>query len=534
MEPERKIEKLLRAYARKRRADAGDELKLHPVNRRLLQSEIARRTPSPGEGSLFSLIFAVFRQRLAFALCVVAIAVVGASMLLPTLSSAKKKAQSASAMNKLREIGMAVRQYARDNKDRLPVSLDQVTNALGTRQSLIDPATGRPFVYAGAGEKLDDLQSNVVLAYSLADKNGHAVLFADWRVETVADKPFAELTKQKSLELALADRSARERIVKTLPAAAPVASGTLALTPPSTENTEIALAREESNAGELGVSAAKRAEPANRQLELAESEAKKLEPVAMPAPIHAAAGPLGGVAQTTSVNGSISGKLAATENSDALARNRSFDRIKMQTTGQSGFATSQNLVQASVPMQQNLFKNSVASAQAAPVLQSFQVQQNGDAISVVDRDGSVYNGSVQPANATVRNEPPPAESAAAPAAPSPAEGKAAQAAGNEQQAAQNYFFRVAGTNRTLKQNVVFTGNVEPMPNTAANAPQLPPAGNFSLGGLRGGGGAGGQDNQPIAANQAPQSGLLSNARIVGTAVIDRTNQIEINAVPIVQ
>ena len=47
MEPERKIEKLLRAYAQKRRAAAGDPLKLHPATRRLLQDEVSRRAPKP-------------------------------------------------------------------------------------------------------------------------------------------------------------------------------------------------------------------------------------------------------------------------------------------------------------------------------------------------------------------------------------------------------------------------------------------------------------------------------------------------------
>ena len=44
MEPERNIEKLLRAFAKKRRADAGDPLKLHPALRRQLQAEVARLT----------------------------------------------------------------------------------------------------------------------------------------------------------------------------------------------------------------------------------------------------------------------------------------------------------------------------------------------------------------------------------------------------------------------------------------------------------------------------------------------------------
>src|SRR5437867_2166137 len=43
MEPERPIEKLLRAWAKKRRGSADGNFELHPANRRLLQNEIARR-----------------------------------------------------------------------------------------------------------------------------------------------------------------------------------------------------------------------------------------------------------------------------------------------------------------------------------------------------------------------------------------------------------------------------------------------------------------------------------------------------------
>jgi hypothetical protein len=43
MEPERPIERVLRAFARKRREQAGGPLALHPVNRRLLQEEVARQ-----------------------------------------------------------------------------------------------------------------------------------------------------------------------------------------------------------------------------------------------------------------------------------------------------------------------------------------------------------------------------------------------------------------------------------------------------------------------------------------------------------
>jgi hypothetical protein len=525
MEPERKIEKLLRAYAKKRREDAGDPLKLHPANRRILQGEAGRRTPAPGErdgGNLFLLFLAVFRRRLVFVLPVIVIAFL-AFMYLPALNSAKQRAQSLGAVRNLREIGMATRRYAEDNKDVLPASLDEVTNELGASKVLIDPATGKPFVYAVGGKRLDSLQSNTVLAYSLAGEKDHAVLFADGRVETVTGTRLAELTNQKPVELALADKSTRERLAETPPPAAPVATVAPPLPPPNPEKLKINLAREESKAGDLGVNAPSEGEPTKRQPEIAQSE-----PVAMPAPIGAGATSFVSGEQMIAANGSISGKLPALESSDALAQNRPFNRLVAQTnSGQFVLTASQNFVQAGVSSGQDLFKSYAVSTQATSVLQSFQVQQNGNTLSVVDRDGSVYNGSVQPEKKIVRNQQVPVQTP--PGAVALRQARAASPADNQQQPAQNYFFRVAGMNRTLKQNVVFTGNL--LANNAV--PQTAQTSNF-LGAVGGGGGGGtaGQIQQ-AAANQSQQN-LLSNSRIVGTAVIDRTNQIEINAIPVTQ
>src|SRR5207249_3027793 len=90
---ERKIEKLLRAYAQKRRADAGEPFALHPATRRLLQGEVARRAPRRGERNLFAVFLGAFRRRLVFALCIVAMAFIAAGLLLPALSAAKSKAR---------------------------------------------------------------------------------------------------------------------------------------------------------------------------------------------------------------------------------------------------------------------------------------------------------------------------------------------------------------------------------------------------------------------------------------------------------
>ena len=79
--------------------------------------------------------------------------------------------------------------------------------------------------------------------------------------------------------------------------------------------------------------------------------------------------------------------------------------------------------------------------------------------------------------------------------------------------AQTYFFRVAGTNRNLNQNVVFSGNLIP----TANVPQAQSS-------AASGGGGGGGYGPGI-----PSTSLLLNSRIAGKAVIGGQKEIEVNA-----
>jgi hypothetical protein len=419
MEPERKIEKLLRAYARKRRAAAGDPLKLHPAMRQQLQDEVSRHAMKPEETEEVSLtLWQLFRQQWAFLLGFALMAFLGGMLLLPAVSGAKHKAQSISTMNNLKQIGLAAQMAAENNNGRLPGSLDELSNALGTKSVLTDSVSGKPFVYIAAGKDLKTLSGNAVLAYSPSDKNGRAVLFADGRVELVANGSFTALTNQESPEVALTENVSREELAETAVNAPTVAS---APSPGSTLS-------------------------------------------------------------------------------------QSFTR----TAGASE--------------SQNQYKNVSASAQTVPVLQSFQVLQNGDAVSVVDGDGSVYQGSVQVAATAERKEPvtmaPPSETTVQ------LEGQitTVQSVATKQMAAQYYLFRVMGMNQTLKQNVVFTGSMEPIPGATTNTQS-------TLGGVSGGGASWVVQNK-LQATTNQQQWQLSNSRIVGTAVIDRTNQIEINAVPV--
>ena len=160
------------------------------------------------------------------------------------------------------------------------------------------------------------------------------------------------------------------------------------------------------------------------------------------------------------------------------------------------------------------------------VLSSFQLEQNGRQIRVVDADGSIYDGAIE--------QSPTEEAARRGVAIQTAgtglkkniepevkrvEGVSAATAG-EIGVAQNVFFRVAGTNITLNQLVVFEGNFLARSNHAneivvgarLNADQSVAAA--------------GRQSLSQKAQQTP------SALIQGQATIGTSNRIEINAAPV--
>jgi hypothetical protein len=163
------------------------------------------------------------------------------------------------------------------------------------------------------------------------------------------------------------------------------------------------------------------------------------------------------------------------------------------------------------------------AAPAHPVLASFQVEQAGPALRIVDGDGSVYSGYVQIAAAARRQRSTKAESSTATRAPQTLgaviEEIPTASRDSDHSAQPSYFFRVAGTNRSLNKKVVFTGNLT----TATNLVLLQAATNY----LKLGGGVGGYQSS------APQPGLLSllQSRILGKVVVGNGKAVEINAIP---
>jgi prepilin-type processing-associated H-X9-DG protein len=550
MEPERKIEKLLRAFAKKRRADAGDSFKLHPASRRLLQGEAARRAPKSGagEGSLFLRLFGRLRPGFVYVACFAVFVFMGALLMLPALSRAKNKSQMASSMNNLKQLGVAAHTFAGENSERLPISLAEIQNIAGSN-TLIDPASGKPFVYVAGGRTVDSLRSDSVLAYSPEATRNRAVLFADGHVEAVNGARFSELTNRGLIQLALADNAVRRKVAETPPPAlAPVIADNSSRAPRELEQMKLASNRDESKADDLRANTLTATAAENRKAESALVYDKKMDEPAVAAKGGVTANFAGGAGQAAATKSGVAEQVQRPEIAGSLVsaaapakagpsfdrlaveKDSALDKAAVQTKSPSGEAVaSQQFVQTgSASNMQQIFKNAIASAKVAPVLANFQFQQNGSAISVVDADGSVYNGYLLAGNATVQNEAPATRTFYSPRATPPPpqlQEKAMQMNKAAEPSAQNYFFRVTGTNRSLKQNVVFTGNLVTISNAEQMAQQVvnaPVAGS-----------GGGNLFQPSVTNQVPQS-LLSNSRITGSALINNTNAIEINAVPVSQ
>jgi len=187
-----------------------------------------------------------------------------------------------------------------------------------------------------------------------------------------------------------------------------------------------------------------------------------------------------------------------------IARGGGLEREKVPEYSQS-FANVAPLLQT---------EKTRSAAPASPVLSSFQVEQTGDRVAVIDSDGSTYLGELNsvPVNLSAGKDVQKFKSDGQPAGRFNT-GRLAVT----RQSTQDYFFRVAGTNRTLNQQVVFTWNFVELTNAPAQSKTK---------------GVGGLLNP--AGSSIPQQfpALLQNSAINGRAQINAAKEFEINAVPV--
>jgi hypothetical protein len=174
----------------------------------------------------------------------------------------------------------------------------------------------------------------------------------------------------------------------------------------------------------------------------------------------------------------------AAEATSGLAATTARERLPKSPVA----AEPSHLIQSgSTQFYRNLATSENAKKSTPPaVLDEFTVAQEGENLTVVDRDGSVYNGFVRAAPATAGNvnlvysdEHPmslttsPTNAELKAKALAVAASQATHVNGSKVEngdsnaleqtqvadAAQNWFFRVEGTNRSLRQRVIFSGNL---------------------------------------------------------------------------
>jgi hypothetical protein len=185
----------------------------------------------------------------------------------------------------------------------------------------------------------------------------------------------------------------------------------------------------------------------------------------------------------------------------------------------------------------NRHRPNLNSPPPMPVLTNFQMQRDGNIIRFVDADGSVYSGVVQalsagngtsgigPANSSLAEQQTATQNAIAPLV-------------RDDAALAPFSFRTVGTNRSLKQVVVFTGEYVPsatsnvsnqLANSADNAaPAVESAGQLSQ--LRAAGGRSMRAKTLTPqAQQMPTNRLLMPGRIEGRAAVGAKDALRIEA-----
>jgi hypothetical protein len=101
------------------------------------------------------------------------------------------------------------------------------------------------------------------------------------------------------------------------------------------------------------------------------------------------------------------------------------------------------------------FRNNAQVSQAANVLNTFQVKQQGSEIRVVDADGSTYTGQIEQLAKSTKLD---SRIAARRAMAKEARRHDAQDAGETESATPQSYFRATGYNVSLKKTLVFEGN----------------------------------------------------------------------------
>lgn len=485
MEPEPNIEEQLKACARLRREEAGAPFELHPATRRLLQGEVARTygqaaaAPSPRPRSLAALWL---RLALGAGACAV--------LALVLIQSQPRRAPSATQLALSREAVPAAPAAAPSADAAKPAEFgamkapDQSGEAnrlaelpkLAVAPAQTAPSTDGVERSLAEGLKKDTLRAEPLRRMELADEAARmrpAEAQPQSRAAVLAETPAPPKTMTE-----LAPQSPRPTAAKEMSgriASAKAAQKDLAgLARAVGRDDQATLDRRSGGSGmarggnvELKVQSAK-----------SELEVLQKEPAA------------------------ISGKTFAFTAAG----------LPKAEKAKAGEALGQRFMQVDGPEK---YRQNFNAPPRPDVLNSFQFQQAGQVVRIIDADGSTYAGQLQvieaPAQAQAAGQAQVLEEREKRLQAGATRGMVREADVYQLQPGQTLFFRAVGTNRSLNQKVVVDG-------AFLNYQQVPVAG---------------AREKQVAAKPASQSGplQLDQLRIQGRAVIGGNSEIPINAVP---
>lgn len=485
-EPERPIEKLLRACAKERRDHAGESFELHPVNRRLLQEEIARKFKrSPGaKQSLWGWLAAHWWLKALGGMSALAVVALAAWLAVPS----QQKNAALMARNELVPPSNASAPVSLAEKDK---SVSRNLTASDEREIAERPSPPQ-IVSAKKEEMLDNFRRD---SAGKDDKISSAPALAE---TTPQRMPPDQKTPQENAAVA-----------------------TLPINSPGAEDAASSAFRRRYGLSSSAVPAAAPSQPTTP----VNVPAADLEKRQATGGLQAPALPFSreGVEQSSKV--AFAGPVA-----DQTANAPSNQVV------QYGYFTSAQRVGRQLLSFQQPRQNQPVSSSTKPsdnpapaqVLAHFRVEQSGTELRVIDSDGSIYAGQVKladagravSAQALLRGATSPEFSAAAPRTET-AKSLTLKAT-QQQNAVPGYLFQVVGTNLSSNQRVVFSG----MLTGATN-------GDIAMASTRLGSVAGARSvsapNEVSATAHYDHS--KQNAHISGTALIGSAPQINIEAMP---
>jgi len=457
MEPERPIEKLLREEARKRREEAGAPFELHPATRRLLQGEVYRELkPKGGEpGPSPSRRW----MRWSWALGILVVLGLASALLVPEIYRSRP------------ERSFAANRAAEPASTRKPAYADQ--DALSTDEKSAAP------VSAAARDKEETMVDRMRLAGRAEEKTSAA--------GAAAPPP------------QVPDLAHNEPVATAPPAAAPAppaaAPRSLGLEPEVLQKKKLATDTKNAGPAPAAPALAESAIPsATRRLDTVSADESRAQVKLEAAKGNSEAVAFGG------------GKMAVTNALTDSFKDVAKVTQKFQQVGAAPQAEEGTFRRRAV---------AASAVSASAVLQSFQIERSGREVRVIDNDGSVYTGYVQPSTTTL-------QIAAAASRPTNKESSYFLKAPSEAVPQPAITFVVTGTNVTLKVPVVFSGRIEGVATLARDASGLRTNGAV----VNGISGALKQDGSAF------DQSALANSRITGTATVGGGKVVSVEAVPV--